>query len=294
LKEKGEISDVIRTRRGFEIIKLEDRIPATEKPLADVRDDIIKRIKERKALYALRGDLESVIRTAQSDPTIFDKFSKRNNLKAEELDWVTKEDGIGHELNHTVIYKMFTDQRKDGKYGYFVHQASHILYVMADKKESYIPEFADVRKEVEQDLYEENAKKLQEKEIRQIKQKVLEKNVSLSAAAKEHTLRIITTKKMKKDDTIEELKKVGGILHNAFALHDSYPLLEYSHEKDKYLIRLVEAQASEKEKKEEDKSELIRSERESEKHRIIEAFIASLKRNATIEKHEEMLKIAYY
>ncbi len=46
---KGEVSDVVQTRFGFHVIKLEDVIPASTKPLAEVKGKIEAALKKAKA-----------------------------------------------------------------------------------------------------------------------------------------------------------------------------------------------------------------------------------------------------
>lgn len=57
LKEKGQLSGVIKSSVGFLVARLDDVQPAQVKPLADVRNDIAAKVKQEKALdayYALQ------------------------------------------------------------------------------------------------------------------------------------------------------------------------------------------------------------------------------------------------
>ncbi len=47
--EEGEISDLVRTRFGFHIIKAEGKKPAGPRPLEEVRDEISKKIRRNRA-----------------------------------------------------------------------------------------------------------------------------------------------------------------------------------------------------------------------------------------------------
>lgn len=50
LKEKGQLSGVIKSSVGFLVVRLDDIQPAKVKPLADVRDDLAAKVKQEKAL----------------------------------------------------------------------------------------------------------------------------------------------------------------------------------------------------------------------------------------------------
>lgn len=48
LKEKGQLSGVIKSSVGFLVVRLVDVQPAQVKPLADVRADIAAKVKQEK------------------------------------------------------------------------------------------------------------------------------------------------------------------------------------------------------------------------------------------------------
>lgn len=52
LKDKGQLSGVIKSSVGFLVARLDDIEAAKTKPLADVRDDIAAKVKQEKALDA--------------------------------------------------------------------------------------------------------------------------------------------------------------------------------------------------------------------------------------------------
>jgi peptidyl-prolyl cis-trans isomerase D len=57
LKEKGQLSGVIKSSVGFLVARLDDVQPAQVKPLSEARDDIAAKVKQEKALdayYALQ------------------------------------------------------------------------------------------------------------------------------------------------------------------------------------------------------------------------------------------------
>ncbi len=52
LKQKGQLSGVIKSSVGFLIVRLDDIQPAKVKSLDEVRDDIAAKVKHKKALDA--------------------------------------------------------------------------------------------------------------------------------------------------------------------------------------------------------------------------------------------------
>lgn len=292
LKNKGEISEIIKTKRGFEIIKLEDRISATEKPLNIVRDSVVETLKNRKALVALRSDLEALIYAARSDSTVFEKFATNNNLKTHITDWLTKTDGSGYEIDNLLAQKLFSEQRKLNKGGYFVYQGKHILYSMIDKQESIIPLFENVIKNVEDDWYAQKAKSLQVQILKRIKQDAFESKNKLGELAKREECKLITTKMIRPDDEVDDLGNVGILFEKAFELSDPSQLLQYKNDEDYYITQLVEIEkVNEDGFTKEKKIQIIDGEESHGKSQYSEAFIASLSRNAKIETNKEMLKV---
>ena len=67
LKEKGQLSGVIKSSVGFLVARLDDVQPAQVKPLADVRNDIAAKVKQEKALDAYYALQQKVSDAASND-----------------------------------------------------------------------------------------------------------------------------------------------------------------------------------------------------------------------------------
>ncbi|EDW1817351.1 peptidylprolyl isomerase [Salmonella enterica subsp. enterica] len=67
LKEKGQISGVIKSSVGFLVARLDDIQPAKVKPLSEVRDDIAAKVKQEKALDAYYALQQKVSDAASND-----------------------------------------------------------------------------------------------------------------------------------------------------------------------------------------------------------------------------------
>ncbi|MCK4517511.1 peptidylprolyl isomerase [Candidatus Babeliales bacterium] len=291
LKENGEVSDLIRTKQGFEIVKLEDRIAATQKPLDDVRSEIVKALKDRKAIVTLRGDLEAVLYAAKTDQKIYEKFATDNKLTGVDTGWKVKAADAGSELLNVLIQKLFAKQAGLRRGGYFVHRGKHILYQLLEKQESSLPKLEKVKSEVKKDWYKQKAEKQQLEIVTAIKQQIFDKKVTLEQVAKKQDLNPITTVLVSKKENVKSLEEASGLVEKAFILTDPTQVFVHKHDSTYYLVQLLkqEAVAKEADGKQDDAGQKYKTE---QKRRYLDAFIASLFRNARIETNKNTLKIS--
>ncbi len=84
--QPGQISDLVKTQYGFHIIKLVDKRAAGVRPLAEVRPEIIERLKWERA-QARSTEISTSVASELKTPADFDRVAKANGL-------VTKESGF--------------------------------------------------------------------------------------------------------------------------------------------------------------------------------------------------------
>jgi len=256
----------------------------------DVRDEIIKTLKDRKAIVTLRGDLEAVLHAAKTDQKIYEKFATDNNLAGVDTGWKVKAADAGSELLNVMMQKLFAKQTGSRRGGYFVHQSKHILYQLLDKKESSLPKLETVKSEVKEDWYRQNAEKQQRELVTALKQQIFDKKLTIEQVAKKQNLNPITTDLVSRQENVKSLKEASGLVEKAFILTDPAQVFVYRHDSSYYLVQLLkqETMAKEADGKQDDAGEKYRTE---QKRRYLDAFIASLFRNARIETNENTLKI---
>ncbi len=88
LKEKGQISGVIKSSVGFLVARLDDIQPAKVKPLSEVRDDIAAKVKQEKALDAYYALQQKVSDAASNDNESLAGAEQVAGVKAVETGWV--------------------------------------------------------------------------------------------------------------------------------------------------------------------------------------------------------------
>ncbi len=287
LKIAGETSEIIKTKDGLEIIKLEERIPASEKPLKDVRDKIIKTLKAKKALNNLRGDIETLLYKTRSDQSEIKKFMENNKIKKEQTGWLTSSEVDGEKIEDLLAQKFFSKQASNKTYGYFVNNGQHIVYLLESKKESYLPKFEDVKGEATNNFYSLNAIKNLKKAARLAKKDLLLNNSSMDKLAEKLNLKIQTTGMIKKGDKISGVSEQSNFSDVIFILTDKNQVSKQKVGRDYYLTQLVKAGEFDLKEFEKEKNEIIQKIKERESVVMFDAFVASLQRSAKIEEFEK-------
>jgi len=98
LKEKGQLSGVIKSSVGFLVARLDDVVPAKVKPLAEVRDEIAAKVKQEKALDAYYAMQQKVSDAASNDNESLAGAEQASGIKAIETGWFGH-DNLPAELN---------------------------------------------------------------------------------------------------------------------------------------------------------------------------------------------------
>ncbi|AIR68910.1 peptidylprolyl isomerase [Dickeya fangzhongdai] len=98
LKEKGQLSDVIKSSVGYLIIRLDDIQAQRVKALDEVRADLAEKVKREKALDAFYSLQQKISEAASNDNESLASAEKVANVKAVQSDWFTR-DNVPAALN---------------------------------------------------------------------------------------------------------------------------------------------------------------------------------------------------
>lgn len=91
LTEKGQISGVIKSSSGYLILRLNDLEPAKLKPLDEVRNDVLAKLKQEKALDAYYTLQQKVSEAATNDNESLASAEEVSGIKAVHTDWFTQQ-----------------------------------------------------------------------------------------------------------------------------------------------------------------------------------------------------------
>ncbi|QOL13763.1 peptidylprolyl isomerase [Dickeya dianthicola] len=91
LKQKGQLSDVIKSSVGYLIIRLDDIQAQRVKALDEVRADLAEKVKREKSLDAFYSQQQKLSEAASNDNESLASAEKVANIKAVQTDWFTRE-----------------------------------------------------------------------------------------------------------------------------------------------------------------------------------------------------------
>ncbi len=289
LKNPGDLSSVIKTQKGYEILQLVERFKAEEKPLDAVRDEVIKVLKTRRAVHMLKGDLEILMHSLKSNTDALTDFVKNNNLKPQETDFLSEKDTTGESFEAALAKKVFSN--RSAEYGFILHENKYIVYRVKSVEKTFIPTLDAVQEDVESSFYESKAKDAQRLAVKNAKESILNKKATIEDVAKAQGVKLVITESMKKDKRGGKLKGfegIAGLRSKLFGLTDAAQVLTVKHKDEIVLGQLQEAQIEET-SFEAGKKKIIKKEKIKKADLVINAFIASLYRNAKIEVDSKIL-----
>jgi hypothetical protein len=289
LHKVGDLSPLVRTKQGYEIIQLVERIAATEKPFDMVKDEVEKTLKARKALSAARNDLANLMRMAKEDKQALGNFINEHQLKEEQTPYLTEEDTKGESTINMVARHLFSSDKRQNTMGYIVNKDTYIIYNLVETQKSYIPTLEQIKEKVVADYYQNKAEERAKKTLKELKGMLLEKKMTLGQVASKYGMPLVTTKKTTLKAGISELGQSKNLQGVFFTLDDQAEVLQVRQQDDYYLVQLKDMTVKQDQQIDNDLAKTIDQEKYKSGTMVMSAFIASLHRNAKIEIDQKVL-----
>ncbi len=282
LKEDGDISEVVRTGEGFEIIQRISKKAQTFKPLTQVSKEIKDALRKKKFAEQFGSDVRAVL--AQSNPTeALATFTKQKNGKESISQEVTANDSI---LSKTIfrINEKGTSFYQDPNQG--------VVVTVTAVKPSYAPALEEIKARVAEDYYKDQASTALADRLESFKKPGAFQE-AIKQGTKVEKTGWLTHSFDAKDDEQEKqaLTKKGINLGKLFQIENIGGVVAHEGNGNGYVIRLDE-RAPFDEALFQAKSKTIQSELEQQTNSLLMAgFVASLYRNAKINKNESQIRI---
>ncbi len=278
LQNDGDISDVIETSRGLEIIQRMSKTPQKFKSLASVKQEIKDTLQKQLFERQFIADMRKVIDNEETlTAFIKQKGGAQKELKKIALD----ETPISQHL-----FKI-----KPGERSFFVEGEGGIAVRLDAIKEKYTPALDIIKQTVIDDYYDQQANQELKKTLQEAKEAVGKQ--SLSALAKTMKADLSETGWLTPGDkdAIESLKKKELPADKMLQMEKVGNVMTHTGPEGGFLIRLDEIEQFDAQKFKEKKEEVAQALEAERTSQYLEGFVASLYRNATIETNESVITL---
>lgn len=286
----GEISDPVKTSFGYHIIKVEKNQPATTRTLEEVRAEIEDQLKWQKAQQeaeSLAKSLESQMKTAAD----LDRLAKERQLHVQETGAFLRDepiDGLGPAPE--VSAQAF--QLADGAVSPALRVSrGWVFATVTGKEEPRVPELAEVRDRVREDLTRERAAELAKTRAAEIAT-MLKGAGDFAAAAKKAGLEVKPTELITRGSPIPDLGISAEVDNAAFTLPVNGVSDPISTPQGTAIVRVVEKEGVTDEQvaqgMDQVRDELVNQRRD----RFFSGYMVEAKKNLDIQVNQETLQRA--
>jgi peptidyl-prolyl cis-trans isomerase D len=277
----GEVSDVVETPEGFDIVKVEERLDAGLKPLEDVRAEVEKDLRTERAFAQARSEAEAARRAIVNGKPFADAVAPRKVEETAPFIQAAPIAGIGRvpDFNETAF------ALDDGDVSDLV-ETTDAVYLLSPfgREDTHIAPLDEVRSRVENDLRRSQAEKVAKEKAEQILARA--KEIGLDRAAEEAKRRVEVAEPFdRRTATIPSLGFAPEVHDAAFGLTAEAPLgtRVYAAGGDAVLIALRERIPADMAGLEAEKAALGQQVLSQRRAAAFEAFVSYLKERAQRE-----------
>ena len=278
--EPGQVSDPVRTRFGFHLIKLEDRREPGVKPLQEVRSQIEMQLAKDMASEKLEDALDSALETLLATGSL-QKAAEAVSLDVRSSDLFSRQQGLPNvELDQDDLDRLFTLKEGELTDTPLMLEDGYLLAKKAEEVPSRIRPLGDVRSLVEKRLRQDKAMEL----ARQAAEKALAglQSRELQAADLPETT---TSKPFSRRGPIPGLANNQQLVQDAFQAEKGRWLdSAYQAGEEGYVVaKLTEVVPPDEAAWEEQKSFWISNMSRTQSEVLMQAFVQGLREQSEIE-----------
>ncbi len=289
----GEISEPVRTRFGWHIIKVEQIEEASTKTLEAATDDIRRKLVDEKA-KALAFNKAEEVYDSVFDGDDLSAAGKAHQVPVVVTDFFTaksgpKEKGIGQPQKFAQISfgleKMAISQIQDLGNGYYIVQ-------MIKRAESVIPPFDQVAERVKADLIKARQDELAKADAEAFLGKV-QGGESIAAVSAGFKVDPQETGFFSRNGTIPQIGYEPQIQQDAFQLTMEKPLLDkpVQGRQGWYVVQLKARQVPDEAGYAKERASIMKRLTEQKKETTFKSWLQELKSKSKIEINEELTRL---
>jgi len=236
-----ETSEPVKTSFGFHIIQLNEVTPERIKPLEEVKEEIIKKIKASKTRQKMRRVVKHVHRSAKEDQDLM-SAAQENNLSTQTTPFISREDHFVPDIGNNPKFFNQAFILEDNKVGEpVVTLESAFVLKVVNREKPYIPELNDIEQLARSKSQEEKDHNFSTTKSESLAKKITNGTIDLESTAKKLGLDLKQTPFFNRSDSIPGIGNLEKVKNKAFELDDGksgWTLVRDNY----YLIRLQDRQ----------------------------------------------------
>ena len=288
--KSGEISDPVRTRFGWHLIKVEKVNEAATTPLTGAKEDIRKKLADARAKQLAFDAAESVFDAAFEGSSLAE-IAADQKLTVNTTDFFSRQDPPKEVQDQAGFAKAAFDlpeqqvsEIQDLGDGYY-------LLEIVEKQASRIPELAEVEEKVKADLIKEKKNEKAKMDAEALLA-ALKDGVAIETAGKEFDLTPQSTGFFKRNGSIPNIGFERDLSRVAFELSDesSLPQEVIQGGKGFYVIKFKQRKTPSAEEFEKEKANTIERLLQQKRSETLRAWLEQRKNSSAIVIEEGFLK----
>lgn len=286
--QKGEISDLVRTRFGLHIIKVEDIKESVPQPLDEVREAVIRSLKEERARDIALQRAEAFIDESRALDDL-QKAAAAQGLEVKETGFFAADEAIPQLGRYSEINEIiFSLQPMEVSPALALGEARVVAQLM-EIQDSRIPELAEVLEKVRKDWTAEQSRILARKQAEEW----------LETASQEGTLAEVARRnklEIRKTDPFTALSPAGllanqrDLVITAFALTPEEPVAPEVYEIDNTfaIFQLEDREPAPEEEFQKEKDNLARNLLQIKQEQTFNLWITARRQQSDIKILQEL------
>jgi peptidyl-prolyl cis-trans isomerase D len=213
----GQISDLVRTQFGFHILRVEDKLEAGVKPLLEVRQEVITKLRQEKAQEATRDLVEDLMAVLDTDPQQFEALATQHGLDIVTTPFVEPNGRIA-ELAGTPDLLSRAFALNEGAVDIVAAaDGTHTIFQVTALQPATIPPFTEVQERVKADLQHQKSGELARQTVEDWAVQV-QQGTPLSTLAATLHVQVAETGLFKRNDSIPQFGASAAFSRIAFGL----------------------------------------------------------------------------
>ena len=288
--QAGEVSDPVRTRFGWHIIKVEKVNEATVSTLADAKDQIRKKLTDEYARQ-LAYDGAEFIFDATFEGDKLESVATENQLVVHTTDFFSSRGGPAKGIQNKEAFAKAAFELPEGEISEIQDFGDgYYLMEIIEKRPALIPELAVVEGKVRADLIKE---KKGEKAYMDAEALLaaLKGGADMATASKEFDLKAQSTGLFKRNDSIPNIGFERGISSAAFELsaQNNLPQEVIDGPKGYYVIKFKQRKAPPVVDFDKEKESILSRLLQQKRFKTFQAWLEQKKKSSEIVIEEDLL-----